>query len=380
MRCIVNGKIVLENIVLEDKALLFEDKIVDIVDKNKINPASVDIIDAEGCYVSPGFIDIHIHGCGGKDTMDGDKSALEVISKTVITSGVTSFTPATMTMDIETINKALLTIRDCVNKDMGGATILGAYLEGPFISEAYKGAQNAKHITAPEYEIVKDFLDILKVIVVAPESDNEFSFIKQVKRSNNEIVISIGHSSASFEQAMQAIKMGVSHTTHTFNAMTPLHHRKPGIVGAAFSTDVTSELIADNIHVHPGLYQLFCDIKGTDNVVLITDSMRAGGLNEGAYELGGQKVIVNSNSARLEDGTLAGSILQMNKAVKNVYQNTNLGICNVVKMASLNPARVLGVDNNKGSIGIGKDADIVIFNDEFKILNTIVDGKTVYRG
>lgn len=377
MKGIINGKIILEDEIVLDKVLLYDEKIIDIVDKEDVDLDDISLIDARGMYVSPGFIDIHIHGSAGKDTMDGNVESIAEISRDIVKSGVTSFLPATMTMDFEYITNALESIRKAVGKDFGGANVLGTYLEGPFISEKYKGAQDAKYIIKPNLKLIENYLDIIKVVVLAPEEDEEYNFIKEIRSKHENITLSIGHSNATFEQAREVIKLGVSNTTHTFNAMTPLHHRKPGIVGAALSLDITCEIIADNIHVHPGLYQFIVDSKGVDNVVLITDSMRAGGLDEGRYDLGGQEVIVDDKSARLEDGTLAGSILRMNIAVKNIYNNTSLKLNEVIRMASLNPARVIRQQDEKGSIDIHKDADLIIFDEDINICKTIIKGKLI---
>ncbi|WDV45883.1 N-acetylglucosamine-6-phosphate deacetylase [Clostridiaceae bacterium M8S5] len=380
MKAIIKGKLILKDRIDEDKVIFFDDKIKDIVDKDKANLENVDIIDAKNNYVSPGFIDIHIHGSAGKDTMDADEESMLEMGRNITKSGVTSFLPTTMTMSRANIELALNNIKKCMSLEHKGANILGAHLEGPFISDVYKGAQDAKYIIRPEFDLIQEYLDIIKIIVIAPELDIEFEFLSKVKETYKNITVSIGHTNATFDKALESFKHGVNHITHMFNAMTPLHHREPGVVGAALSSDVTCELIADNIHVHPGLYQMFCDIKGIDKVVLITDSMRAGGLGSGEYDLGGQKVIVDSNSARLQDGTLAGSILRMNDAVRNIYNNTSLSLYEVVRMATSNPARAIGVDKFKGSLSKNKDADIVIFNEDLNIFKTIVNGNIVYKG
>ena len=213
----------------------------------------------------------------GSDTMDGSLEALNKISSTICQRGVTSFLPTTMTMEIGRIYTALDTIKEAMNIDMEGAKVIGAHMEGPFISEKYKGAQSATHIKKPDYEIVKDYLDVIKIITLAPEMDENYDFIKRIKKESD-IVLSIGHSNATYEDAKKAIKNGIGHATHTFNAMTPLNHREPGIVGAIFNSDISCELIADTIHVHPDLFKLLVKIKGIEKVVLVTDCIRAGGM------------------------------------------------------------------------------------------------------
>lgn len=382
-KCIKNGKIILENEVLENKAIIFDDKIVDIFEeeqlmKYKENFKIDEIIDAGGKYISPGFIDIHIHGSGGKDTMDAEESALETISRTIVKNGVTGFLPTTMTMSRENIYKALDTIKNVMKKDIDGAKILGAHMEGPFISEKYKGAQKSDYILKPSFEFIKDYLDVIKIITMAPEEDNEYSFVKKVK-NNSDIILSMGHTNTDYKTAMEAIRYGISHATHTFNAMTPLNHREPGAVGAILNTDITFEIIADTIHVDPAIFQTMLNAKGKEKMILITDSMRAGCMNDGNWELGGQKVIVENNSARLQNGTLAGSILKLNTAIFNILKYTDLKIYEAVALATLNPARLLNLNNTKGSIKIGKCADLVIFDKEFNVNLTISEGKIIYR-
>lgn len=380
--CIRNCKIILEDQVLENKVLIFNDKIVDILDEECFNKQEISnkvskIIDAEGKYVSPGFIDVHIHGSGGKDTMDGEVSALKTISETIAQNGVTGFLPTTMTMSKEKIYEALDTIKLAKKENINGAKILGAHMEGPFICEKYKGAQQKDYIIKPDFEFIKDYLDLIKIITMAPEEDHEFKFIKEVKK-DTDIVLSMGHTNSDFETAMEAVRYGISHATHTFNAMTPFGHRKLGVVGAVLRSNVTFEIIADTIHLHPDIFQIMLNAKGKDKMILITDSMRAGCMKDGDWELGGQKVIVKNNSARLEDGTLAGSILTLNKAVLNILKYTNLKIYEAVALASLNPARLIDFDKTKGSIKIGKDADLIIFNEDLDVSLTIREGKIIY--
>lgn len=378
MKAIINGKIITKDGVVLGKSIIFDKQIINITDNlDSLDNSKVQVIDAKGNYVSPGFIDLHIHGSGGKDAMDGDIEALKVISSTIAKNGVTAFLPTTMTMDIDLIYKALNTIRQAMKEQMPGAKVVGAHMEGPFINEKYKGAQAAEHILKPEFKLIDQYMDVIKIITLAPEKDHNFQFIKEAK--NNDVVLSIGHSNATYEEAMDAINAGITHATHTFNAMTPLHHRKPGIVGAVFNSRVVCELIADKIHVHPSLFQLLVNIKGKDKVVLITDSMRAGCMKDGEYDLGGQKVIVKDNSARLEDGVLAGSVLTLNKAVCNIKNNTNLKINEVINMVSLNPAREIKLDKYKGSLEVNKDADIVIFDKDINIKETIVEGNIIYK-
>lgn len=384
IKAIVNGKLIMTDRIVHDSVLIFGKEIIDIISKEKFSQykkeckEDIQVIDAKGKYVSPGFIDIHIHGSGGYDTMDATAEALRVISATIAKNGVSAYLPTTMTMDRECIYKAFDAIREAMQLDIKGAKILGIHMEGPFINEKYKGAQKEDYIIKPDYELIKDYIDIIKIITIAPEKDEDHSFIKKLK-GNSKIVLSVGHSDASYEETIKAIEDGISHATHTFNAMTPLNHRKPGIIGAIFRSDITCELIADTIHVHPAIFKILIDIKHKDKMVLVTDSMRAGCMKAGNYELGGQKVYVQNGAAKLQDGTLAGSVLTLNKAVKNILDYSDLEIYEAVAMASLIPAKVINIDNKKGSLELKKDADIVIFDENIDVFYTIVEGKIVFE-
>lgn len=380
MKAFINGKIIKEDAVLDDYFLIVKDGIIfDIERMAHFNPDQYkDIIDLKGNYLAPGFVDIHIHGSGGADVMDATPDALKTIGQAIAKTGTTSFLATTMTMEQSAIYQALDNIRQHISSECTGSKILGAHLEGPFINKAFKGAQNGDFVIKPSYGFIEPYLDVIKIVTLAPEEDDNFQFINKMKE-HDDIVLSIGHSASDFETALKAYDHGVRHITHCFNAMTPLHHRKPGIVGAAFTEDFTTELIADGIHSHEGFFKTFINIKGHDKVILVTDSMRAGTLDEGGYDLGGQKVIVKDGSARLTDGTLAGSVLKMNHAVKNIMANTEEAIRNIVKMASLNPAQLIGVDDKLGSIEIGKCADLIIIDHQVNIFSTFVDGKCIYN-
>lgn len=388
IKAIVNGKLIMTDRIVHDSVIIFEKEIIDVINKENFSQykkeykeeykEDIQVIDAKGKYVSPGFIDIHIHGSGGYDTMDGTAEALRVISATIAKNGVSAYLPTTMTMDRECIYKAFDSIREAMQLEIKGAKILGIHMEGPFINEKYKGAQKEDYIIKPDYELIKDYIDIIKIITIAPEKDEDHSFIKKLK-GNSKIVLSVGHSDASYEETIKAIEDGISHATHTFNAMTPLNHRKPGIIGAIFRSDITCELIADTIHVHPAIFKILIDIKHKDKMVLVTDSMRAGCMKAGNYELGGQKVYVKNGAAKLQDGTLAGSVLTLNKAVKNMLDYSDLEIYEAVAMASLIPAKVINIDNKKGSLELKKDADIVIFDENIDVFYTIVEGKIVFE-
>ena len=375
MKAIINGKIIKENEILENKVIVFNDKIVGLYDKV---PKDADIIDAKGMYVSPGLIDIHVHGSCNCDVMDKSVDAIKTIGNGIKENGVTSFLTTTMTMSKEDIHEALDTIRESMNIKYNGAQILGAHLEGPFINNKYKGAQSDEFIQVPNFPFIEDYVDIIKIISYAPEVDKNFNFTKEVKEKTD-ITLSIAHTNATYEEAISAIKLGASNITHLFNAMTPLNHREMGVVGAALTSNVYCEIICDNIHINPALFQFVLNNKGKDKVILITDCMRAGCMPDGKYDLGGQDVFVKDGAARLAAGNLAGSVLNLNKAVYNFMKKTNLSLNEAINLASLNPAKSINMDDRKGSLEINKDADIAIFNDEMDCYMTVLQGEIIFN-
>ena len=375
MKAIINGKLVTPKGILRNKVLVFNERIKEFRDNV---PTNCHVIDAKGMYVTPGLIDVHVHGSCGADTMDQTVEAIKLISQGIAKNGVTSFLPTTMTMSREDIYGALDIVRECMNKTLNGAKVLGAHLEGPFINAIYKGAQPERYIIKPSYDFIKEYTDVIKLVTYAPEMDDNYSFTKEVKEKTD-ITLSIGHTNATYNQAKQAFACGCSHVTHLFNAMTPLNHREPGVVGAALTSDVFTELIADTIHVNQELFQFILDNKGKDKMILITDSMRAGCMKDGKYDLGGQEVIVKDGAARLSSGTLAGSVLTLNKAIYNFFQNTDATFDEVIHMGTLNPATSIGVSDFKGSLEIEKDADIAIFDEEMICYLSIVEGREVYN-
>ena len=379
MKAIVNGKIILKDRILKNSALLYSDVIEGIVPLGSV-PADAEIIDAKGKYVAPGLIDMLIHGFLGKDVCDGEEESIRTISKGLLANGVTGYLPTTMTVDMKVIRKALEVCRDLKeeSKDWDGSVILGCHAEGPFISESKKGAQDAKYILKPDAAFVKEYADIIKTITLAPETDeNDFAAIREITR-DTDVVISMGHTSADYETAMASVNAGVKHVTHLFNAMTPLAHRAPGVVTAAMNADISCELIVDTFHVDASLYNMLYKLKGR-KLCFITDCLPAGGLPEGEYTLGGAKIIYRGIVCRLEDGTVAGSVLHLNKGVWNVYTNSDIPLYECVNCASLNVATTLGIDKTKGSLEIGKDADIIITDSEFNVEKTIIGGKIKYE-
>ena len=382
MFAIKNAKVILEDEIVLNKALLYTDKIVGLVDENEI-PADAEVIDAEGGYVSPGFIELHIHGYLGKDVCDASEESIRIISKGLLENGVTGYLPTTMTVDMKVIKGAIESVRalmaESKTPEFDGTTILGVHAEGPFISESKKGAQDPRYILKPDADFVKANADVIRVITLAPEEDDaDFSAIKRIT-TETDVVVSMGHTSADYDTAMAGVKAGVRHATHLFNAMTPLTHRGPGVVGAALNAEeVSTELIVDTHHVNAALFDTVYKLKGR-KLCIITDCLPAGGLPEGEYTLGGAKIIYKNDLCRLEDGTIAGSVLRLNKGVWNVYNNSKIPLNECVNCASLNPATTLGIQDKKGSIKEGKDADLVILDNEFNVRKTIIGGKIKYE-
>ncbi len=385
MKAIINAKAVLPDkngkfFIQANTHILFIERIIGIFQGNIppeiINLSEENIIDAKNKYLSPGFINIHAHGALGKDTMDEEDDALKIFAQAEATMGVTSFLPTTMTYDIPRIRRALQRIRKAMGEKSKGAKILGAHMEGPYISPKKRGAQDIKHIKPAEFEDIADFADAIKIITLAPEVTSN-SFMKQAKSSG--ILLSMGHTDATYEEAVEAINGGnIEHITHLYNAMPPFHHREPGVVGASFDTSVKTELIADNVHSSPTAQRLAYKMKGLENIILITDSIRASCLGDGLSELGGQRVIVKGELATLEDGTIAGSVATMDRVLSIFKENTGIKLENAIETVTKNPTKSLKIYDKTGSIEKGKFADFTIFDDNIKIFTTIVEGEVRY--
>lgn len=377
---ITNGKIILPDAIVCGKSLAYDGESGKIVGISDELPANAEIIDAKGNYVAPGLVDIHIHGYLGEDTSDAKPEGIRKMAYGVIQNGVTAFLPTTMTVEKDQIVAALNAVRSLKeeSKTWGGAEIIGVHAEGPFINPSKKGAQAEENILTPDADFIIENEDIIRIVTLAPEMDEEHKCIKKLAKESS-VLVSMGHTDAKFEEAMSAAKDGVNHATHLFNAMSALAHRNPGVVGAALASEnVSTEVIADTFHINPGLYSIVAKVKG-DKMVLITDCTRAGGMPDGEYDLGGQPIFLKGIECRLADGTIAGSVLKLNHAVRNVLAHTSLPVYEVFKMASLSPARAIGCDSRIGSLEAGKDADILIADENINIIRTIKKGKTVYE-
>ena len=327
-------------------------------------------VDCAGSYtVVPGFVDVHIHGCAGADTCDATREALEAMAAFLLAHGVTSFCPTTMTTSRETIQAALLAAKDMMDHPMeGGARVVGVNMEGPFIAKERKGAQKEEDILPPDFPLFQRFYEesggIVRLVDVAPEQPGGLEF---EKKASQLCTVSIAHTTADYDQAKAAFDKGVTHATHLFNAMSGLHHRKPGVVGAVFDDSrVRGELICDGFHIHPAVLRAAFRLLG-DRALIVSDSMRANGMPEGeAFDLGGQMVTVHQGKALLPDGTIAGSVTNLHQEIKNLV-SFGVPFEQAVKAATLIPARAIGLDGEIGSIAPGKRADLVVLDENLDI-------------
>lgn len=327
-------------------------------------------VDCAGSYtVVPGFVDVHIHGCAGADTCDATREALEAMAAFLLAHGVTSFCPTTMTTSRETIQAALLAAKDMMDHPMeGGARVVGVNMEGPFIAKERKGAQKEEDILPPDFPLFQRFYEesggIVRLVDVAPEQPGGLEF---VEKASQLCTVSIAHTTADYDQAKAAFDKGVTHATHLFNAMSGLHHRKPGVVGAVFDDSrVRGELICDGFHIHPAVLRAAFRLLG-DRALIVSDSMRANGMPEGeAFDLGGQMVTVHQGKALLPDGTIAGSVTNLHQEIKNLV-SFGVPFEQAVKAATLLPARAIGLDGEIGSIAPGKRADLVVLDENLDI-------------
>lgn len=375
-----NGSILLETGIIPNGFVLVEGgKIKAAGPMNELPSVEKEthIVDLQGKHtVVPGFIDIHIHGAAGADTMDATPQALQTMATALPREGTTSFLATTITQEAASIERALQNAATFGSKP-GQAELLGVHLEGPFINTVRAGAQPKDSILQPDIELFKKWQaaanDQIKLVTMAPELENGLEFVRYLASTG--VIASVGHSDALFTDVEAAVEAGANHVTHLFNGMRGMHHREPGVAGSALLFEkIMLEMIADGIHIHPEMVKLVMKAKGVDGVILITDSMRAKGLQDGTYELGGQEVTVADGKAVLADGTLAGSILKMDDAVKNIIGFASVTLEQACKMASTNPAKQLKVFDRKGSIAPGKDADLVVLDENLNVKQTYCRG------
>jgi len=336
-------------------------------------------LDAGGRVVTPGLVDVHVQGAGGADVLDANWASLQTMSRTCARFGVTGLL-ATTVFRPDGHNKHIEIASRAVGRDLGGAAILGLHLEGPFISPEKRGMIRQESICKPSKEALDRILELsrgkLKMMTLAPEIPGNDEVIAELTLRG--ILPSFGHSDASYDQTISGFEQGISHVTHLFNAMPQIHHRKPGPLLAILESDVTAQLIADGVHVHPAVVRWSLALMGDDRIVPITDGMRAMGLPDGRYVYDGLEYESSEGSARYEDGTLVGTTLGMNSILERLSRFTGCRRDTAIKMASHNAAEIIGMQSTKGSIEPGKDADLVIWDRDFDVWSTIVGGKIVY--
>jgi N-acetylglucosamine-6-phosphate deacetylase len=367
-----------EGVLADASVIIKNGKIADIL---RVQPTLKGLAFPANYHLIPGLIDLHVHGINHCDVMDAKPEALATISQTLAKEGTTSFLATTMTASVQDIEKALLAVRNHIKiqHNLFGATLLGVHLEGPFISPKKMGAQCADHMLLPSIEQFHHWQQLaenaIRLVTLAPELQHSQAFITYLKQQG--VIAAIGHSDASYDETMAAMHHGCDYVTHLFNAMRGMHQREPGVVTAALLENVWTELIVDGVHLHPAIVRLILKMKGMDKMILVTDAMRATCLQNGIYDLGGQQVTVKGNAATLANGTLAGSVLRMPQAIKNMLQFTGCELMDAVKMASENPAKALGIFDKKGSIAIGKDADLVVLDDHLNVVMTMCGGRNI---
>lgn len=340
---------------------------------------SVQSLDANGQNLLPGFIDLHVHGAMGHELMDASPTGLQAMARFYASHGVTSFLATTWTGSRASLNKALELVEEMQGRVQGGATILGVHLEGPYLNPVRCGAQAVSHIRRAKKEEALEFLDhgVIRLLALAPEYDENLWLIDECVRRG--ITVSAAHTTASYEQMQKAVEHGVTHLTHSYNAMQPLGHREIGTIGAAMVLpQINCELIADNVHVHPAAQKILVDVKTPSGIILITDAIRPAGLPVGDYILDERPIHTREGAVRLSDGTLAGSVLTMERALKNVCAATGRPLEEMWVTSSLNPARAIGVSSQKGSLETGKEADLVLLDESFNVSLTVAQGEVIF--
>ncbi len=376
MRTLIkNVKIILEEGVIQNHGLIINDdkieKIIYLDDETEIHVD--EIIDGNNQYLSPGFIDIHNHGNTGYDTMDATPEALENIATYHLKNGVTSFLATTVTNPQDKLEEAIDNVVDYMQEQSPRdpiATLEGIYFEGPYFNVKKKGAQPESAILNPDIKQLQHYIeraqDTIKVVAYAPELPGASAMTEYLNSVS--VISAIAHTDASYEQTQQGIEKGMHIATHLYNGMRGFTHRDPGVVGAVLNdARVYGELIVDGVHLHKGAVDLALNAKGVDRLILISDAMEAAGLQDGTYDVGGQAVEVKNGEARLENGSLAGSTLNLNEAVKNVINDNDVRIEDAVKMAATNPAKAIGLSDSIGSIKEGKRADLILFDETITI-------------
>ncbi len=361
---------------------VFEEIIIGQTTASDLELQDTEIVDGKGCYAIPGLIDMHFHGCMGDDFCDGTKEAIARIAEYEASIGVTAMAPATMTLPVEELEQILRVAAEYKKGATKGADLIGINMEGPFISSAKKGAQDEKNMILCDTEVCQRFLNasdgLVKFVGIAPEeSENSLEFIEKMKDKVN---ISLAHTNADYDTAKAAFDAGANHAVHLYNAMPAFTHREPGVVGAVSdSRHVTAEIICDGVHIHPSTVRATFKMMGENRMILISDSMRATGMPEGQYTLGGLDVNVVGNRATLvSDGALAGSVTNLMDCMRTVVKKMGIPLETAVACATMNPAKSLGEYDRYGSISKGKKANVVLLDEELDLQMVVKDGE-IYK-
>lgn len=378
---IINGKVLYNHQFVETDVIIADGKIVS-VDKQEDKSHYDEIIDAKGNFVLPGFIDIHTHGGNGIDINHASKEDMLSLSEFFATKGVTSYLPTILTDTHDVMCELLGNIVAAKEEQVKGSQILGIHMEGPFLCIQYKGAMPEELILDASVEDIKAYQkaskNTIKYMTVSPENKGIKEVITYLKEQG--IVASMGHTGADYDTCISCIEAGVSSSTHVFNAMGAIHQHRPDAIGASLESDIYSEMICDGFHLHPGIVRLMIKAKGIDKAIAVTDSIMAAGLEDGNYKLGVNDIVVIGGDAQLAgSGVRAGSTLTMDKAARNLMSFSKRPLEEVSRFLSTNPATMLGIDELKGDIAVGKDADLVILSQEYSVLYTIINGEVAYK-
>ena len=370
---IKNGNLFTENAEFVKQDIAFSGEKIDAIGENLCGE---EVFDATDCYVIPGFVDVHIHGAYGSDFCDNSENDINTIAKYLVSQGVTSFLGTTMAFDEPILSGIFTTANPFFNKVIDGqATLRGVNMEGPFFNKAKKGAQAEKYIVDPEWEMFERLFELsgknIRLLDIAPELPGALEFIEKASKVCH---VSIAHTSANFDQATAGFEAGADHVTHLFNAMPPMAHRDPGVVGAAQDKASYVEIISDGIHLHPAIVRTVFRLFGDDRVCLISDAMRACGMPDGEYSLGGQKVFMNGGKATLEDGTIAGSATVLSECVRRAV-SFGVKLESAIKAATINPAKSADLFDVVGSLKEGKQADVVVLDKDLQPKLIVLAGK-----
>ncbi|HZW38149.1 MAG TPA: N-acetylglucosamine-6-phosphate deacetylase [Ignavibacteriaceae bacterium] len=380
---LVGGNLITPFRIIKNGTIIIQDsKIYELGKAQDVDiPDNCEVIDVSGRMVCPGFVDLLVHGGAGYGFADVVPESVEKVSRYFLEHGSTSILASLYAKPEELLLNDFRRLVEYIESHPD-SNIQGIHMEGPYLNKELKGAMNEEYLWKPSVESFNKMWEaskgLLKIMTIAPELPGAIDVMREA--ANKGVVLSIGHSMANYEQIEVAIDNGAAHVTHIFNAMKPFHHRLPGVIlGALLRNELKVELIADTLHVHPAVMEFVIKQKGAGGIILVSDSIRAGGMHEGEYEFADQKVIMKNNRAILENGTLAGSTLTLNRAIKNVVETTSTRVTDAVRMASLNGAKVISMEHKKGILAAGKIADIVILDNQYEVEMTIKNGKIVYQ-